>query len=187
MSSLHCYARTNSHIRGIIQKSELTNTELASKYGVNKKTISKWRNRDYTNDKSSKPKTIHYALSNLEKEIIRVVRTLTWMDLDDLVDCVSENISNANRSNVYRTLRAFNISRVPQQQKDKAKKFKEYEPGYLHIDVTYLPKLDGCKYYLFVAIFQTSLRGFASSTIGLQDYFTIRYIKTKQLKMQKSF
>ena len=40
------------------------------------------------------------------------------MDLDDLVDCVSENISNANRSNVYRTLRAFNISRVPQQQKN---------------------------------------------------------------------
>lgn len=148
----HSNARTNSHIRGIIQKSELTNTELATKYGVNKKTISKWKNRDYTNDKSSKPKTIHYALSNLEKEIIRVVRTLTWMDLDDLIDCVSEKIPNANRSNVYRTLRAFSISKVPQQQKDKAKKFKEYEPGYLHIDVTYLPKLDGCKYYLFVAI-----------------------------------
>ena len=27
-----------------------------------------------------------------------------------------------------------------------------YEPGYLHIDVTYLPKLEGIKYYLFVAI-----------------------------------
>ena len=43
----------------------------------------------------------------------------------------------------------------PQQikeQKEKAKKFKEYEPGFLHIDVTYLPKFDGHKYYLFVAI-----------------------------------
>jgi len=37
VSSLHCYARTNSHIRDIIQNSELTNTELATKYGVNKK------------------------------------------------------------------------------------------------------------------------------------------------------
>jgi hypothetical protein len=41
---------------------------------------------------------------------------------------------------------------VPQEQKEQAKKFKEYKPGFLHIDVTYLPKLDGQKYYLFVAI-----------------------------------
>ena len=148
----HSNARTNSHIREIIQNSELTNTELANKYCVNVKTISKWRSRSYTKDKSSRPKTIRYALSDLEKEIIRVVRNLTWMNLDDLVDCVSESIANANRSNVYRTLKAFNISRVPQQQKDKAKKFKEYKPGYLHIDVTYMPQFEGQKYYLFVAI-----------------------------------
>ena len=35
---------------------------------------------------------------------------------------------------------------------EKAKKCKEYEPGYLHIDVTYLPKFEKQKYYLFVAI-----------------------------------
>ena len=34
----------------------------------------------------------------------------------------------------------------------KAKRFKEYDPGYLHMDVTYFLKLDGTKYYLFVAI-----------------------------------
>ncbi|HPM89361.1 MAG TPA: DDE-type integrase/transposase/recombinase [Tenuifilaceae bacterium] len=39
-----------------------------------------------------------------------------------------------------------------QQEREKAKKFKTYEPGYLHIDVTYCPKLDGVKWYLFVAI-----------------------------------
>jgi transposase-like protein len=43
-------------------------------------------------------------------------------------------------------------SRVPEEQKAKAKKFKEYAPGFLHMDVTYLPKIDGVKYYLFVAI-----------------------------------
>ena len=47
MSSLHCYARTNSHIRDIIQNSDLTNTELTTKYGVNVKTIYKWRKKDY--------------------------------------------------------------------------------------------------------------------------------------------
>ena len=148
----HSNARTNQHVREIIQKSDLTSVELANKYKINIKTVFKWKDRDFTEDKTSRPSTIHYALSALEKELIRVVRKLTWMDLDDLVDCVSQNIPKANRSNVYRTLRSFNISQVPQEEKAKAKKFKEYKPGYLHIDVTYLPKLDGQKYYLFVSI-----------------------------------
>jgi transposase-like protein len=148
----HSNASTNQHVRDIVQKSDLTNVELANKYNINVKTVSKWKSRDYQEDKSSKPNTIDYALSPLDKELIRVVRTLTWMELDDLVDCVSQNIPKANRSNVYRTLRAFDINQVPQEQKDKAKKFKEYKPGYLHIDVTYLPKFDGVRYYLFVAI-----------------------------------
>jgi hypothetical protein len=148
----HSNARTNQHVRGIIQESELTNIELANRYSVNVKTIAKHRKRDFTEDKSSRPHKIHYALTPLEKELIRVVRTLTWMELDDLTDTVVDVIPNANRSNIYKTLKSFDINKVPQEQKEKAKKFKEYEPGYLHIDVTYLPKFDGQKYYLFVAI-----------------------------------
>ena len=148
----HSNARTNSHTREIIQKSELTDVELASRFGVNVKTIAKHRSRDFTEDKSSRPDKIHYALTPLEKELIRVVRTLTWMELDDLTDTMMDTIPNANRSNIYRTLQAFDINRVPVELKAKAKKFKEYEPGYLHIDVTYLPKFDKQKYYLFVAI-----------------------------------
>ncbi|MCF6184648.1 MAG: integrase core domain-containing protein [Bacteroidales bacterium] len=148
----HSNARTNQHVREIIQNSDLTNVELAKKYNVNVKTIAKHRNRDFTEDKSSRPNKIEYALTPLEKELIRVVRTLTWMELDDLTDTVADVISKANRSNVYRTLKAFDISRVPVEEKAKAKQFKEYEPGYLHIDVTYLPKFDKQKYYLFVAI-----------------------------------
>jgi len=57
---------------------------------------------------------------------------------------------------VYRTLRHYEVNRVPEEKKEQAKKFKEYEPGYFHIDVTYLPKLKGVKYYLFVAIDRTT-------------------------------
>jgi len=148
----HSNARTNQHIREIIQKSNLTNVELAQNYNVNVKTVAKWKDREFIEDKSSRPDNIKYALTPLEKELIKVVRTMTWMELDDLTDTVIDIIPNANRSNVYRTLKAFDINRVPQEQKAKAKKFKEYEPGYLHIDVTYLPKFDKQKYYLFVAI-----------------------------------
>ena len=91
----HSNARTNQHVRGIIQESHLTNTELANKYNVNVGTISKWKNRDFIEDKSSRPDKIHYALTPLEKELIRVVRTLTWMELDDLTDTIVDVIPKA--------------------------------------------------------------------------------------------
>ncbi|MDA3779956.1 MAG: hypothetical protein PF487_07040 [Bacteroidales bacterium] len=59
---------------------------------------------------------------------------------------------NATRSSVYRVFVREGINKVPQKDKDKAKKIKEYELNYLHIDVTYLPKLNGTKYYLFERI-----------------------------------
>jgi transposase-like protein len=148
----HCNAKTNQHTRTIIQQSKLKNSQLATIYNVNIKTIRKWDKRKFIQDKSSIPKTIHYALSTIEKTIIKSVRMTTWMHLDDLTDTVKAILPNANRSNVYRTLKHFKINTTPQEQKIKASKFKEYQPGFLHIDVTYLPKLDGKKYYLFVAI-----------------------------------
>ena len=148
----HSNARTNSYTRKIIQNSDLTNIELSKRFGIDVKTIIKWRNRDFLEDKSSRPKTIHYALSSLEKGVIEIVRKITWMQLDELTDTIKDIFPHANRSNVYRTLTAFNINRVPEEKKEEAQKFKEYEPGFLHIDVTYLPKFEGQKYYLFVAI-----------------------------------
>jgi len=148
----HSNAKLNKHSREIIQNSELTNIELAQKFNVNEKSIRKWRGRDFTEDKSSRPNTIHYALNSLEKKLIELVRMATWMSLDDLVDTVSTVIPNANRSNVSRILQSLGISKIPEEKRVEAKKFKEYEPGYLHIDVTYMPKLEGKKYYLFVAI-----------------------------------
>lgn len=148
----HSNARLNKHSRAIIQKSQLKNSCLAEQFSVSHKTILKWKGRDFTHDNSSRPHTIHYALTPLEKRLIGLVRSTTWMSLDDVVDTVATVIPKANRSNVSRTLQALNISRVPQEKKEEAKKFKEYEPGYLHIDVTYMPKLEGIKYYLFVAI-----------------------------------
>ena len=152
LQSYHKKAKTNQHSRTIIQESGAKNTSLALRFGVNIKTIAKWRSRRFVEDKSSKPNTISRSLNEFEREVIRVIRTLTWLNLDDLVDSVLPNIPKSNRSNVYRTLVNFGLNKVPEKERLKANKFKEYEPGYLHIDVTYLPKLEGKKHYLFVAI-----------------------------------
>jgi hypothetical protein len=39
---------------------------------------------------------------------------------------------------------------VPLAEKEKAKKFKAYQPGYLHFDVTYMPKFNKIGSYLVI-------------------------------------
>jgi transposase-like protein len=72
--------------------------------------------------------------------------------LDEITEIIIPLDPVRVRSAIYRTFCRAGINAVPKKEKEKAKKFKEYDPGFLHIDVTYLPKINGVKYYLFVAI-----------------------------------
>lgn len=72
--------------------------------------------------------------------------------LDDLVDTVQSVIPHDKRSTVSKVLQYFEMSKVLQAKRAPAKKFKEFQPGFLHMDVTYPPKINEIKYYLFVAI-----------------------------------
>jgi len=148
----HSNAKTNIYFRSLIYNSNLSNNQLSAKYAVSKNTICKWKNRMNFEDKSSRPHSIQYSLSEVEQALTVHIRTTTWWALDDIVEMVFPTDPNSMRSAVYRTFVRNEINKVPQKEKDKAKKFKEYEPGFLHIDVTYLPKINGIKYYLFVAI-----------------------------------
>lgn len=148
----HSNARTNLHYRGEICNSNVSNEKLSLQYNVSVNTICKWKHRVVFTDKSSRPDSIGYSLSELEQVLLAHIRRTSWWALDEIVEMVYPEDPKSMRSAVYRTFVRLNINKVPQAEKDKAKKFKEYEPGYLHIDVTYLPKIDGVKYYLFVAI-----------------------------------
>jgi transposase-like protein len=145
-------AATNYNIRNEIRLSNESIGDLSCKYNISGKTVVKWRGRNFVEDKSSRPDNINYKLSYLEKEIAISIRKLTWFALDEITDLLIVSNDNYNRSNIYRTFRSAQINRLPEEKKDEAKKFKEYKSGFLHIDVTYLPKLEGSKKYLFVAI-----------------------------------
>ncbi len=148
----HSNAVTNLHIRSQIKTSNLTNLELATKYNTSTATISKWKNRKKLSDKSSAPHNIQYSLSGFEQNLAVSIRKTTWLSLDEIWEMLLDKNTIITRSSLYRTFCRNDVNKVPKQKREKAKKFKEYEPGYLHIDVTYLPKFDGAKYYLFVAI-----------------------------------
>jgi len=148
----HSNALTNLHIRKQIKESSLKNFELADMFNTSVTTISKWKNRMELEDKSSCPHEIVYALNEVEQALSISIRRTTWLPLDEIWESLLNVNPNITRSSIYRTLCRNEINRVPQKEREKAKKFKEYEPGFLHVDVTYLPKFDGQKCYLFVAI-----------------------------------
>jgi len=148
----HSNAATNLNIRSQIQNNSASNSDLATRFNVSEQTISKWKNRDFIQDASCKPLKIEYALSDLEKALAISLRKSSWMSIDEVWETLLTENQKISRSSVYRVLVKENINIVPQEKKEKAKKFKEYEPGYLHIDVTYLPKFNKQSYYLFVAI-----------------------------------
>lgn len=148
----HSNSTTNVRLRSEISKSDLSYPVLATKFGVSENTVGKWKNRTGPEDRSSRPHTIRYALSELEMLIAVELRSLTWWALDEITEALRPSEPEKIRSAVYRTFVREGVNRVPEKEKEKAKKFKEYDPGFLHVDVTYLPKLDGVKYYLFVAI-----------------------------------
>ena len=148
----HSNATTNINIRTLLQNNYGTNSELASKFNISCQTVSKWKNRDFQQDSSCRPLNIQYALTDLEKAIAVSLRKSTWLPLDEVWEVLLESNPEISRSSVYRTFKNESINTVSQEKRDIAKKFKEYEPGYIHIDITYLPKFNGKAYYLFVAI-----------------------------------
>lgn len=148
----HSNAKTNLNIRFQLQNYSEKNSELASRFKISEQTVSKWKNREFLQDSSCKPLNIQYALSDLERTLAICLRTSSWVSLDEVWENLLEINPKISRSSVYRCFVKEKINQIPEEKKDKAKKFKEYEPGFLHIDVTYLPKFKGKSHYLFVAI-----------------------------------
>ena len=71
---------------------------------------------------------------------------------------LKDSIPKLSRSNLHRCLQRNGLSRLPKDdstKKDK-KKFKEYDIGFVHIDITMITLANKKKYYLFVAIDRTS-------------------------------
>jgi DNA-binding transcriptional regulator YiaG len=112
----HSNASTNIHLRLEINKINLTNLVLANKFGISEPTVSKWKDRENFEDKSSKPHTIHYALNVLEKTLISLIRQSTWLPLDEVWDMVQLTNPCVTRSVVYRAFVHEGINRKGERQ-----------------------------------------------------------------------
>jgi hypothetical protein len=124
MQNYYNNAKTNIHNRLDIQSSELTKTQLASKYQINTKTVSKWNSRNFTSDKSSRPNNIHYSLSEIDKELILSIRKTTWWSAEQIVDSLNGQIDRINKSNVSRLFVVACLNKLPEEEKERHKQFK---------------------------------------------------------------
>src|SRR4051794_34876620 len=161
MLSIHPNARTTPAVRAEIARSAEPTGELARRYGVSTETVRKWRKRGAADclDRSARPRKLPWKASEEERAIVCELRRATGFPLDDLTFVVRHFLPHLGRDNVYRILRAEGLSRrpAPITPERAAAKFKEYELGFVHMDVKHLPKLrtaDGelRERYLFVAI-----------------------------------
>jgi len=95
--------------------------------------------------------------------VVIAVRKTLWLPLDDLLVVVREFIHEGmSRSALHRLLVRHGVCRQPVAACDKPahKPFKTYEPGFVHVDVKYLPQMpdETTWRYLFVAIGRATRR-----------------------------
>ena len=155
---LHASATTTQAVRRAIQHSQESLRALAARYGVNPKTISKWRKRSSVADIPTGPREPKSSVLSVEEEAIIVAfRRHTLLPLDDCLYTLQATIPHLTRSSLHRCLQRHGISRLPEVEGDKAakKKFKAYAIGFFHVDIAEVRTKEG-KLHLFVGIDRTS-------------------------------
>ena len=161
---LHGSATTTEAVRRAIQHSQESLRALARRYGVNPKTIAKWKGRRSVTDLPTGPKDPKSTVLSIEQEAMIVAfRRHTLLPLDDCLYALQPTILHLSRSSLHRCLQRHDISRLPQVEGDKLDKhkFKSYPIGYVHIDIAEVRTQEG-KLYLFVAIDRTSKFAFVA-------------------------
>lgn len=159
---LHKRARTTPAIRAEIQAApaHISSAELATRFGVTVPTIIKWRNRDTVEDGSHTAHALQTRLLPAQEVIAVELRKTLKLGLDDLLVVVREFLNpQVSRSGLDRCLRRHGVGSLRDLEPVRPtapshKPFKFYEPGYVHLDVKYLPQMpdETERRYLFVAI-----------------------------------
>jgi transposase InsO family protein len=153
-SVLHGSARTTPRVRAELQGAQASARALAARYGLNPKTVAKWRRRTTTADAPMGPRTPRSTvLSAVEEAAVVEFRRRTLLPLDDVLGCLRESIPTLSRSALHRCLARHGISRLPASAEAAAKRgrFAETRIGYVHVDACELRSAEG-KVHLFLAI-----------------------------------
>lgn len=111
---MHGSATTTPEIRRAIQKSGRSIRYLAAQYGVNPKTIAKWKARDTVTDMPMGPRQARRkALSPTEEAACIAFRIQAMLPLDDCLYALQLMFPHLTRSNLHRLFQRQGIQRLP--------------------------------------------------------------------------
>ena len=159
MIALHKQARTTPAVRAEIAASTEPVSSLAARFGITPATVYKWKGRTSTADLSHTAHRLQTTLTPAQEAIVVELRKLLLLPLDDLLAITREFLCpEVSRSGMDRCLQRHGVGNLhslkPATPRQPHKAFKAYEPGYLHMDIKYLPQMadETRRRYLFVAI-----------------------------------
>ena len=168
-AQLHDNATTTPRIRRQIQESNAGCTTLARRFGVSETTVRKWKKRETVEDGSHRPKELPTGMTAATEAVLVELRKFLLLSLDDLLRLGQEFLDpELSRSAVKRCLRRNEVNdlkalRAQQLGESESankspKTFKDYEPGFIHVDIKYLPQLpeESERSYLYIAIDRAS-------------------------------
>ena len=147
---LHGSATTTEAIRRAIQHSQASLRALARRYGINPKTVAKWKKRGSVADLPTGPREPKSTVLSIgEEAIVIAFRRHTLLPLDDCLYALQATIPHLTRSSLHRCLQRHGISRLPQVEGEtpEKRKFKAYPIGYFHIDIAEVRTEAGKLYY----------------------------------------
>jgi hypothetical protein len=102
---LHGSATTTEAVRRAIQHSQESLRALAKRYGVNQKTVAKWKKRSSASDLPTGPKEARSTVLTIEEEAVIVAfRRYTLLPLDDCLYALLPTIPALTRSSLHRCL-----------------------------------------------------------------------------------
>jgi transposase InsO family protein len=119
-------------------------------------TVAKWKHRTDPRDRPSQPRRIRKTLPPEAAALLTWMRRDWLLDLDTVWQALRATVfPQLSRSAVYRELVRLELHQLRALQPRATRprgQFRPCPPGFLHIDVFYLPRLDGPRPYVFVAI-----------------------------------
>jgi len=93
---------------------------LSARYGINQKTVAKWRKRTSVADHPTGPDDAKSTVPTFDEEAIIVAfRRHTLLPLDDCVQALQPTVPHLSRSSLHRRLQRHDISRLPEVEGDK--------------------------------------------------------------------
>jgi transposase-like protein len=117
--------------------------QLAQRYNLSAATVRKWRARAEPHDRSHRLQT---TVSPAQEAVAVALRQTHLLPLDDLLAVVREFlIPEVSRSGLDRCLRRRGVSDLqallptPEDATTPTPAFKDYAPGFVPVDVKYIP------------------------------------------------